>query len=1564
MNWKIFELKYNNREQWAFEQMSYLLFCSEFENKIGLFRYKNQTGIETEPFEKNGKYYGFQAKFYTSSISQTDIVESIEKAKSKNPQLNVVYLYTNVELSESSKKTVKKPKYQIEIEDAAKKIDIEIYWKVPSHFELQLALPENKYIYDLFFNLNPNNVDLINEIYKHNDSILQAIKTEINYESCQIKIDRSFTINQLNQLLDKGENIIISGEGGCGKTAIVKEFYNHFSQSYPICIYKASEFNVNNINELLEFHTSFTFKEFFEAYGEEKKKVLIIDSAEKLAELATNDILNNLIFRLKENGWILVFTTRYSYLNDLTFHIKENYQLSCKLVDISLISKEELILLSKEYEFILPDNVNFSERLTNLFYLNEYIRNYTNIDKSGNFRTFIDVIWKTKIQNNSIQRENLHIERGRCLLYIAKQRCDSGLFYIKPGTLPQTALFQLKQDEIIGYNETHDGYFITHDIYEEWALNKIVSQTYANHLNVKQYFEELGSSLPIRRAFRLWLSEQLSYSINEIEEFIQNTFISTEVSQYWRDELIVSVLLSNYAGVFFNIFEKEIIDNDFKILKRVLFLLRIACTEISTLADFDSVVPKGKGWEVVIEFINKHKSTFFENNTNIILPIIDDWTKYKKNGQTTRIAGLLALSIFEKTETIENFYIQDKAEEKILEIIYNSAAEITPELKNIFDKVIVNKWTSHNSPYEGLCTTILNKPYLALEIIKVLPQSVLDLCDLFWQKHNRKKHPFESDNFRMEAKYGLADEFRFNYSPASAYQTPIYWLLQHAFYPTLDFIINFTDRAVELYRVSDYGRNDVREIVLHTNRGDVKQYLCWAFWGAYRGFSSPVVPYLLQSIHMALEKILLELSQIPNSERIELILLKLLQSKSTSLTSIVCSIVLSNPDKFYNVALVLFKTLELFHIDASRNLNEFQAKSLYSIGYGLNRRETFYHDERLKTCEDLFRNSNLETIFLNYQFSGIKGFTEGENAEFINKLYEIIDSHKESLSHTSLDDSPTLYILLARMDRRNLTGKIVSDEDNKFTIEFTPNNLSDLRREEGEQKVKDIQETFKYSFLRTWADVIHNNSKQQNPKHLEYDNNPLLALSETKQLIEELEQGRNNMGIFDDSIPAMVCSNLMINFNNRLCVEDRKFCKDVIMSSISRLFSDDYNYQIGDGVEIAIHAIPALIDEYPEEEESFVALLILTLFDKTPIGYYKRVCDYAIETIGSSKMWELSFSTAQKILSGFIYLKPIYNNIYKSITAEQDYLERISKNIIFTELEKQTIDFSFDNILVNVDDVIYIDIYDLEIIYQIIPANTKVENHLQIYQKTLPQLLPQLLQDRRRYRKENRDVDIHRERLNIFKRFAEFILEREMLDIDIYLKPFKDCFQINEETTLLINEIISAEDRVNHYERFWYIWNSLCDKFIELAKSTRDYYLNEITASYLLAWQYWKENIEEWQSLKKENMTFYKKLAQEIGNVPAVLYSISKMLNSIGSKFEDDGIEIIFTITSNNRYLNLGDLHSNTEYYLEIFMRKFIFKYRKQIKQQIRLKNKILTILDFMIERGSIHGYLLRESIL
>lgn len=151
VNWNTFSDRFFQKEQWAFENMAYFLFCSEYNCPIGIFRYKDQPGIETEPIEIDGVLYGFQAK-YVSSISREkrDIIDSIKKAKDYHPQLNKMVLYVNQELSKN-KKTKEKPQYQLDIEKTALDSDVVIEWRVPSHIEIQLLQPKNKWIYEIFF---------------------------------------------------------------------------------------------------------------------------------------------------------------------------------------------------------------------------------------------------------------------------------------------------------------------------------------------------------------------------------------------------------------------------------------------------------------------------------------------------------------------------------------------------------------------------------------------------------------------------------------------------------------------------------------------------------------------------------------------------------------------------------------------------------------------------------------------------------------------------------------------------------------------------------------------------------------------------------------------------------------------------------------------------------------------------------------------------------------------------------------------------------------------------------------------------------------------------------------------------------------------------------------------------------------------------------------------------------------------------------------------------------------------------------------------------------------------
>jgi len=95
-----------------------------------------------------------------------------------------------------------------------------------------------------------------------------------------------------------------------------------------------------------------------------------------------------------------------------------------------------------------------------------------------------------------------------------------------------------------------------------------------------------------------------------------------------------------------------------------------------------------------------------------------------------------------------------------------------------------------------------------------------------------------------------------------------------------------------------------------------------------------------------------------------------------------------------------------------------------------------------------------------------------------------------------------------------------------------------------------------------------------------------------------------------------------------------------------------------------------------------------------------------------------------------------------------------------------------------------------------------------------------------------------------------------------------------------------------------------------------------------------------------------------------VLYSISKVLNDIGSRFLDDGIYWISGMIKNHNEQLSKKVKNNTVYYLELLIRRYILRNRQLIKTDKRTKERILILLNFLINQGSSKAYLMREEIL
>lgn len=370
INWNSFKAKFNGREQNEFERLSYILFCLEHGQKFGIFRYKNQAGIETNPIEVNSHFIGFQSKFYDTKISEneSDIKDSIQKAKNKNPNLSKILLYLNKELSESSDKSKQKPQYQENIEKYAQNLGIEIEWRIPSHFERQLIEPDNHWLWEIFFSLEKGLLDFVSEVECHSKNNLEAIRTEIMFGEQRIKIDRTATINEIISDLSKTSPIVVAGSGGTGKTALIKDLAG--SLGCPFFVFKAFEFsNRASINDLFSSFGAYTFNDFMGAYKDVDLKIVVIDSAEKLSDIENKDVFQAFIRNLLKDSWKIIFTTREMYLNDLTFELENSYQIGFSLISITILTGDELFKIAQENSFELPLNEKLKEILAIPFYL-------------------------------------------------------------------------------------------------------------------------------------------------------------------------------------------------------------------------------------------------------------------------------------------------------------------------------------------------------------------------------------------------------------------------------------------------------------------------------------------------------------------------------------------------------------------------------------------------------------------------------------------------------------------------------------------------------------------------------------------------------------------------------------------------------------------------------------------------------------------------------------------------------------------------------------------------------------------------------------------------------------------------------------------------------------------------------------------------------------------------------------------------------------------------------------------------------------------------------------------
>lgn len=1545
-DWNIFKTKFTDNPQKNFEWFCYLLFCEEFNKPQGIFRYYNQVNIETDPIKVGDDVIAFQAKFYDATLSshKKDILTTLTNVKKNYSDVTKLLFYTNNEWVQSKGKT---PRGKTEIETKANELNIILEWKTASFFESKSVSITYKDISSYFFSLVTDIENLLLKLKDHTSTILAQIQTEIQFKDTSIKLNRD---SEIEKIANK-ENllIIVHGEAGTGKTAVIKMLFEKYEKKIPFYLFRAIEFNKPHINDLF---SNCSLENFINIHLEEPDKIVVIDSAEKIMDFDYSEPIKDFIFKLKENNWKIIFTTRNLFLNELIFKFLGEYTIVPQKIHIENISENELSDIFKTKGVLLPNEHRLKKLLETPFYLNEYLKLISNTE-TFNYVNFKNTLWAKKID----------IQTASAFIHMAISRANKGSFYISDNTIDTNICNSLLKEGILGKEEK--GYFIAHDIYEEWALEKFIDKVFFESTDESSFIKAIGSSLPVRRSYGSWLSEKLVNKDEEVLQFIKKVILSGNIENYWKDGTIIAILLSDYAKVFFQEFSSLLLENNFFLLRRIAFLLQLACKEtdneslslvdITDRSSFSAGVlfirPKGKGWNAFIEFIFLNKEIIDFNTIEFVLSRLSDWNSKFFEGKTTRAAALLALEFYEwcQKSAGRHFY---KENERIFTIICNGSKEIKTELKMIFDEIIKNKWNAHTDYFSNFVEEILKKPVQYFEIYKNIPDSIMQLADLFWSIRPRQDIYDIPNPLDFHQYFGLEENS--DYFPPSAFQTPVWWLLNANLIKTMDFIIDFTNKCVQCYKKSDFDKT-AQEISFLSRKNDIKQISSKCLWNIYRGTSSPVSPYLLQSIHMALEKYLFEKGKILGSTDLESLLFYIIEkSQSVSLTAIVAIIVLAYPEKTFNVAYTLFSVKECIQLDSLRKRRENEAKMNYAIG-GYGEIAEIYRKERLGTCEEKHRQNYLENLFLNYQSINIGNVTNDELDKRQKLLHELLDNYYKELPPVSkqTDDDKDWRLALTRIDYRNMkvTEKKVDDG---ILLTFTPEFKPELKKYQ-EKLSKSPSPVLDHMLISLWARY----KWEKDPRaedYSKYNESPTVVLAEIKKICEKLKENSLQDSFYSlNPLISISCSCLVRDYFDTLQNDEKEFCKDIILEFAFRPLQPNYSFQVENGTKQAITVLGKILLAFPNEYVRIKRAILLNLvWEESRVMSGKLSRDDAIETL----KYLIEDKSSQEFYSffcGYRFLKPKHKEFCKkSLTFNQN---NKPENKNFLELfynENQSLFESFTEkklVLFHEDTFNDLSLDDITVMVHL--STIKLPYDKRIVVSLISQAVNIL----------NTDKDIDTDPFSFGQKYALFLLQSSEENLIEFINPFLLNFSGQIFYSYFFKEIISAQDSLHNHENFWIIWNHFKPKIIEFAKNNKSsLYVDKIIIAYLFAANRWKNEVHNWKTFQPCDEVFFKEIVDEIGINPFVLFSLSKLLYGIGNCYLKAGIDWIADMI--NQYDAETEILPDTIWYLENIIRRYIMQNQDMIKKKDVIKKKIIIILNFLVEKGSATGYRLRENLL
>lgn len=1588
VDWKAFEYKYSSNPERAFENLAYYLFCYELNQKNGIFRYFNQPHIETNPVQVDNKLIGFQAKYYADSVSmsskENELIESVEGAARSYEGITTLYFYISREFAPSSKKDIIEPSYKINVENKAKNLNIKIEWRVRSNIEAQLMQDSQLTICrNVFFQADSAVQTCCESLDRHKMDLFGHISTSVVYKGNQIILDHN--IIDIESFLNSDSQILlVDGEAGSGKSALVKRMVEEFNDEIAFLAFKSIDMDVDDQLKFLALHGVLKIDEALDVYKGASIRIIYVDAVEKYFSIENQQTFEELVRIFIEAGWKLIFTIRTTYKE--SFHNLLLNKLKVQQYHVELVSHKKLLELSNTYGFTLPEDKKFLELLGAPFYLNLYLSlDYSEDEKNiiYNREIFEKKIWEDIIRNNRKRKNNMPTRKEDALISITLDmlKNENYQYEIQPKD-DHEAFEELEQTGILNQTDDARKYYFAHDAYEELAANYIFTQQYNANIGTDKFFAKFRTSLRVRKLFRGWLT--YFAAVEEHWDVIFTILGCGNIDKIWKDEVLLTVISTEHLKEAYYKITSDMADDNYAMLKKIAFLINTCCrvaehTELyfnrGNLMPFRLSKPSGYAWEALFEYILDHKETinWDKEMASVIIEILDSWTKHIENikRENTALAGKIGLFLLEQLSDDKDlrYAVRDEQIEILQDVLVNSAWMIKEELNGIFqivldtpkdkgDDVFSTKISQNTYRiYRDLAKRAVEDIYHYGQIPFAMTEMTIRLMETMWMGQGQLPVYRSID---IDSYFGLDSYLSNEYYPASAYKTPIIDVLRHNQKAAIDFLISFCNKTGENYLESDLNKDykECMKIKIYVKGQEIEQTASERLWKMYRG--THVGSNLIVSLLMGFETWLLNVVKI--SDTIEVVNFCrdiLIKSKNVMLTAVIVSIAEAYPEKMVDIVCDFLKTKELFHFDVERFVAEGQASFLLH-------RDNIFEEERRESNKLPHRRKRLEDVILQYQTNS-NGISEEEYNVRLQKLYESIDDATKDIDTWQTTDKYAYY----RMDlRRYKKVANVEPEGNGHNMCMAmPDFAEDMKKLRKESR-EESDKHFHYMDLQLWSDYKFNG----NEEFKKYDkySDIIFVLKELKELWEFLSNyDRKDNSEFADqsflfhqyfSVVSYTCAVLIRDFEKDMADRDRDLCEYIIFD-LGYLFSQmsDFEFaQAGNGVEAITLGLILLLNKENTKtishENPLYLLLKLVLKDW---GNDSRVIKQIANTI-----WKQRSSAGWKIMYLFSMLADQYDTqiMKQRELSIDDFLESYQQNI-----EKVLMDDT-----IGVTDIDFTKLSSVATFTVISFLSTNMKEAF---------IIAELTKDKAIRMTFGNDYDMKEERRNLIGYFLNFIVwfadvllhcagsERKAL-----IESFIERADItrNEHVQELLKWLIIDQETYGKTDEFWDIWELLKPKMIELGnKEIYNYYASRnvpfgedrVITTYLFANTAWRKDAYRCALLPEERAVFFTNFIEESESIKALFYSVAKLLNKVGREpYEEIGIEWIYTLTMKDPECRVA-FYDNTLYYLEEYIGSFVARHRMEFRKNTELLHMVQTVLEYMVGKGSQIAFFVREEI-